>query len=268
MTATLLRGFKRPDDGKSPKLGSVQLIGGDDVSNANVFVSWGEYSYMTEYDGDNRLIMEARLETGRMWTYRGFKLPWVGRPHEPIVLKALPGILDEDQAALTYYVSWNGATEVDSWVFYSGDEEAEMEKLATVKKLGFETAWTTSIIRPFSYVEGVDKNGQVLGRSNTTTTMIAKEWVYAKFEGEEVTFAGLSSSEWKSVAFNPIFVVIGLVIGALIMYGVWGLSIMLKRKPKHAYFRIGQSDESEIGSTELFVQDQHLKEDGERDGKV
>lgn len=268
MTATLLRGFKRPDDGKSPKLGSVQLIGGDDVSNANVFISWGECSYMSEYDGDDRLIMEARLESSRMWTYRGFKLPWVGRPHEPIILKAIPGILDEDQAALTYYVSWNGATEVDSWVFYSGDDEEDMEKLATVKKLGFETAWTTSTIQPFSYVEGIDKDGQVLGRSNTTSTSIAKEWVYAKFEGEEVTFAGLSSSEWKSVAFNPIFVVIGLVVGAGIMYGVWGLTAMLKRKPSHAYLRLGQADDSEMGSTELFAQGERPKEDAGRDGKV
>lgn len=220
---------------------------------------------MSEYDGDDRLIMEARLETGRMWTYRGYKLPWVGKPHEPIVLKALPGILDEDQAALTYYVSWNGATEVDSWVFYSGHDEAEMEKLATVKKLGFETAWTTSTIRPFSYVEGVDKDGEVLGRSNVTSTVIAKEWIYAKFDGEEVTFAGLSSSEWKSVAFNPIFVVIGLVVGALIMYGVWGLATVLKRRPDHAYLRLDQADESEMGSTKLFVQDEQAKEDAGRD---
>lgn len=182
MTASLLRSFERPDGGSTPKLGSVQVIG-DDVMTANVFINWGQRAFVTEYDGQGRLVLEAKLPSDRMWTYRAYKLPWVGRPTEPIALKGLPSVYGEGIPAVTYYVSWNGATEVTSWSFYSGGTpDGPFEKLATVAKFSFETSWTTSTIQPYTYVEGIASDGEVLGVSNVTALMVSKQWQFTAAE--------------------------------------------------------------------------------------
>lgn len=152
---------------------------GDDVMTANVFINWGQSAFVSEYDGQGRMVLEAKLPSDRMWTYRAYKLPWVGRPSEPIALKGLPTVYGEGKPAVTYYVSWNGATEVTSWSFYSGGTpDGPFEKLATVAKFGFETSWTTSTIQPYTYVEGIDKDGEVLGVSNVTALMVSKQWQF------------------------------------------------------------------------------------------
>jgi len=68
MTAKILRRFDRPDEGRSPKLGSVQMIG-DDVNNANIFIDWAIQGYVSEYDGQGRLVLEAKFQTERMSSY-------------------------------------------------------------------------------------------------------------------------------------------------------------------------------------------------------
>lgn len=178
MTASLLRGFQRPDKGKTTKLGSVQLLGSD-PEKSNVLVDWAQGSFISEYDGNGQLIMEAKGVSDRMWTYRAYKLPWIGNPsRDELVLKSMPTLFDQSRAACTHYVSWNGATEVDAWSFYSSESrEGPYEKLVTIPKVGFETSWTTSTIKPFSYVEGINKDGSVLGKSNVTALMLSRQWM-------------------------------------------------------------------------------------------
>lgn len=170
MTAKLLRVIDHPEAGRSPKLGSVQIIG-DNVETGNVFVDWAMQGYISEHDAQNRVVLEAKFLSDRMRTYRAFKYPWVGKPSEPPVLKVLPiGYADFDEAGSAFYVSWNGATEVASWAFYGGAvETGEFNLLARVKKRGFETSWATSGVVKYAYAEAIDINGQSLGKSATTT---------------------------------------------------------------------------------------------------
>lgn len=269
MTASLLRGFRRPDGGMTSKLGSVQVLG-DDASTSNVFINWAQSSYISEYDGENRMVLEAKLHSPRMWTYRAYKLPWVGLPTEPIALKGIPTMYGQGRPAVTYYVSWNGATEVKTWSFYCGDSpDGPFEKLMTVPKVGFETSWTTSKIRPYGYAEAVDGNGKVLGKSEVSTLTIGKAWLYANeastpgseakavadaFE-EDMSEADEADEEYET--FNPISTVVYLIIDGLALYALYALlkslipGLMKKRK---GYLRVGSGDdESILGSTELSM---------------
>lgn len=169
MTAKMLRRFDRPDGGRSPKLGSLQTIG-DKVEFASVFVNWATQGYVSEYDAQNRLVLEAKFQSDRMSSYRAYKYPFVGKPTEPPKVKVLPIRSSKDEIASAFYVSWNGATEVRSWTFYGGDTETgTFNLLAKFKKHGFETSWVMPGLVKYAYVEAMDVNGKVIGKSATTT---------------------------------------------------------------------------------------------------
>lgn len=165
MTAKILRNFERPDGDRTPMGGSVYPLG-DDPATANIFVNWVLPGYVSEYDSNDRLILEARFETDAVKGYRAFKSDFIGRPTEPPAFKVLPVGYGKDEAASAFYVSWNGATEVVDWTFYGADSASgPFYKLETVKKRGFETSWVMPGVVQYAYAEGVDKNGISLGRS-------------------------------------------------------------------------------------------------------
>jgi hypothetical protein len=166
MTARMLRRFDRPDGGQTPALGSVSVLS-DDVETANIFIDWAFDGYISEYDGQGRLILEARFLSDRKKSYRAYKLPFKGEPVEPPILKVLPIGYSDDEAASAFYVSWNGATEVASWAFYGGDTKAikSFKPLAMVKRRGFETSWVTPGVVKYAYAEAFNSDGVSIGMS-------------------------------------------------------------------------------------------------------
>jgi hypothetical protein len=166
MTAKMLRRFNRPDRGQTPALGSVNVLG-DDVLTSNIFIDWAFDGYISEYDGQGKLILEARFLSDRKKSYRAYKLPFKGEPIEPPVLKVIPIGYSDDEAASAFYVSWNGATEVASWAFYGGDtdDRQSFKPLAMVKRRGFETSWVTPGIIKYAYAEAFDSSGSSIGFS-------------------------------------------------------------------------------------------------------
>ena len=167
MTAKMLRRFDRPDGGQTPALGSVSVLG-NDVQNSNIFIDWAFDGYISEYDGQGRLILEARFLSDRKKSYRAYKLPFKGEPIEAPILKILPIGYSDDEAASAFYVSWNGATEVASWTFYGGDTKAIklFKPLATVKRRGFETSWVTPGVVKYAYAEALNSDGVSIGMSD------------------------------------------------------------------------------------------------------
>jgi hypothetical protein len=66
---------------------------------------------------------------------------------------------------MTVYMSWNGATEVESWAVIGGKTiDTVNTNLEVVQKVGFETVASVRYM-PFLMVQGFDKNGVVLGSS-------------------------------------------------------------------------------------------------------
>ncbi len=78
MTAKMLRRFDRPDGLRSPMGGSV-FVQGDDPATSNVLVNWVIPGYFSEYDGQNRLVLEGRFQSEGIKTYRAFKSEFVGK---------------------------------------------------------------------------------------------------------------------------------------------------------------------------------------------
>jgi hypothetical protein len=74
---------------------------------------------------------------------------------------------------MTFYVSWNGATQVKSWRFYGAWNQTDSyDLLAEIAKRGFETTYTHSGFYPWTYAEAIDAEGNVLGSSSDKFTFV------------------------------------------------------------------------------------------------
>ncbi len=100
MKATLVREYTHPDNPFAPYQGNVQVL-----PNGNVFIGWGSAPYLSEYDGDGKLLFDARFPSEGE-SYRAFRSPWKGLPKDRPAAVAEFG--SEDR--VTLYASWNGAT--------------------------------------------------------------------------------------------------------------------------------------------------------------
>jgi len=68
--ATLVKSIKQPEDLLASEEGNAQTTGHGDL-----FVSWGNLSYISEYSPAGRLLFNAQLP-GNDITYRAYRLPW------------------------------------------------------------------------------------------------------------------------------------------------------------------------------------------------
>lgn len=152
MTASFLRRYTHSPPVSSRALGSVQLL-----ENGNVLIGWGVNPYVSEYAAGGAVRLDVAFPHAEE-NYRAFRFPWVGRPAEPPVARAVGGKL---------YVSWNGATEVARWQLESGREPQSLRPDATVRKSGFETVLPLPPGARHVSVVALDANGRPLGRSAT-----------------------------------------------------------------------------------------------------
>ncbi|KIX10254.1 uncharacterized protein Z518_01335 [Rhinocladiella mackenziei CBS 650.93] len=199
-TVTLLHDYVSLQQGRAPSQGSVQFL----REKNHVFVGWGHYPALSEFDADGNLLCEthygaSRLHFfGRVVSYRAFKnSDWVGKPLDPPVAKI------QDQ---TLFVSWNGATEVSAWTLQGAeaqDGENEFIDLDIVDKDEFEESFDLSSLTGYSRfrVAALDKNGQLLGLSPVVTPQREGGWwsfLLVVFLWALVIRAGWSGYKWLS----------------------------------------------------------------------
>jgi hypothetical protein len=155
MSATLIGEYTHPDKILAATQGNVQVL-----PNGNVFVGWGSEPFFSEFSRDGELLFDASFPT-EVESYRAFRFPWKGQPqHQPdLVAESGP------EGDVTLYVSWNGATEVESWEVLAGSGPDDLEPTGTAPRKGFETAITTSTDKPYVAVRAKDRSGKVLGTS-------------------------------------------------------------------------------------------------------
>jgi hypothetical protein len=118
------------------------------LEDGNVFVGHGWIPVMEEYSPAGDILTtiqfgaaEPRPDGGFLsplaptLSYRDFKQSWTGCP------KTKPDVFAESTSDghTTVFVSWNGATDVESWEVYGGASADNLTSLATVRKGGFET---------------------------------------------------------------------------------------------------------------------------------
>ncbi|KAF2166707.1 hypothetical protein M409DRAFT_54501 [Zasmidium cellare ATCC 36951] len=156
-------------------LGCYAMGSYDALPNGNSLVGWDSQAGFTEYGPDGTAVMDAafgRFNTN-VRTYRVFKDTWVGLPNwnPKLALDAVSG---------NVLASWNGATEVVSWVvmvanrretLVSIDSRSGADESATIHaaKKGFETSVAVGgALDKFQYVRAaaLDVAGTVIGATD------------------------------------------------------------------------------------------------------
>ena len=170
MIATVVAEYNHPDGAGNyaPKRGSYQAL-----PNGNVFMGWSSQALQSEHVADGTIVMEARLLPGWLGSYRNYKFPFVGRPLSlPTVYSAAYGNEDKESARTIVHVSWNGATEVATWNFYKTIASDEVRELiGSMHRTGFETMLKCDGYASYIAVEGLDRDGVVLGNSSVFKTV-------------------------------------------------------------------------------------------------
>ena len=85
---------------------------------------------------------------------------WIGRPDDPPDINVVVFGGADESNTVVIYVSWNGATEHQSWKFYTGDT-----LLGTADRTGFETTFTATDVTGNVWAEALDADGKTLGSS-------------------------------------------------------------------------------------------------------
>jgi len=129
-------------------------------------MGYGQLPVIREYDSSGVQIYQAEFgpiyPTGAypVSSYRAYKYAWNATPSIPpkLVAQAANG-------STSFYVSWNGATNIDSWVVSVGDSSDKLSSAFTIPKNGFETKFTFS--GPFKYLSATAISGnRTLASSN------------------------------------------------------------------------------------------------------
>jgi hypothetical protein len=157
MRAFLVRRYTHhPGRIVSPFMGSAQLL-----PNGNMLVGWGGKPWITEFASDGSIRFDAKLPPGGQ-NYRARRLPWVGRPSRPPVL-----VSHRAHGRRTLYASWNGATEVATWVLRAGARRGSLQTVRRTEREGFETAFDAPKGARYAAVVAHDGSGKPLGTSRT-----------------------------------------------------------------------------------------------------
>ena len=153
MSATLVREYTHPKELLSTSQGNAQIL-----PNSNVFVGWGSAPYISEYSKDGELLFDASFR-GSAQSYRAFRLPWSGDPDDDPAVAVERG----SDERVTVYVSWNGATEIDTWQVLAGSDPDRLEPVESAPWRGFETTIVVTTAEPYVAVQARSATGRVLG---------------------------------------------------------------------------------------------------------
>lgn len=162
--ARVIHRYNRPDSRLSRLRGNAQQL-----ANKNMFVSWSDNGYISEFSPEGDNLMEAVLLATGFYNYRAYKFEFVGRPSEPPAIMTSIVPIGNNHLATTIHISWNGATDIDSWNFYAQDGESQLPYLiGNTKKTKFETFHTVRGHFDWISAEALDRNGNALGKSEVS----------------------------------------------------------------------------------------------------
>ena len=147
------------------------------LPNGNYFMGYGDAPIMTEYgplEGDStnsEVLWTARFSGDGVDSYRAYKQAWHATPETKPDLVVLPAVSSYDALASCSqgashrgYVSWNGATDVTSWVVYAGSSNSSLKAVGRAYKMGFETEFPIPQGAKFAQVGAVENNGSSVVR--------------------------------------------------------------------------------------------------------
>ncbi|KAK2037022.1 hypothetical protein LZ31DRAFT_571080 [Colletotrichum somersetense] len=151
-TAHIEKRYSGPDIEYTSKIAGSTLV----LPNGNVLVGFGDAPCFMEYTSDGIPGFKACVRDRTIGTlYRVYKSPWIA-----------------------FHVSWNGATDVESWRVYGAQHpDGPFSQVTQVPKNGFETTITAEHHYVKAYVEAISSNDKVLGKSDVVATFVPSEAV-------------------------------------------------------------------------------------------
>lgn len=178
MIATVIKKWDRPDGLHTSRRGNIQFL-----ENENILVSWSDSGYTSEFSSNGILVQQVRSPYERFAEYRQYKFSWKASLHvsEPIAFASHIYGATKDTATTVLYVSWNGATEVESWNFYSSESSEQVQRpslIAKTARKGFETVAMVPGQHSFTFVEAVSKDGTSLQNSTIQISQLPPSYVY------------------------------------------------------------------------------------------
>lgn len=158
MTATRLQEIRRPDGFTTAFRGNFQML-----PNSNRFIGWSSNGFISEHTPDGRLAFQARFKSRRFVSYRAYKFDWSAVPCEEPAL----AVVAYGEAVTVAYVSWNGATEVDTWRFYATDGSGDFQIACDVRRESFETECAINSPAAEVFAQALSRSGGVLATTST-----------------------------------------------------------------------------------------------------
>ena len=133
MSVSLQQRFYNPNDPiYAMAQGSFQPL-----DQKGILLGHGAVPKIEEFTPDGAISMTVSVGPGNgsaVGSYRAFRSAWVGCPNTmPDVVVAV------ENGELAVYMSWNGATEYDTWKVYAGASNGSLALTDTVPRNGFET---------------------------------------------------------------------------------------------------------------------------------
>ncbi|KAI0104321.1 Arylsulfotransferase-domain-containing protein [Nemania sp. FL0031] len=144
----------------------------------NTLVAWGQNPMYTEYSPDGELVMDVQrgqvlaLDHGivPVIAYRAWKADWVGMPRWP---PSIAAVTTDERTKI--YVSWNGATEVESYVLFTSDDMTALNGNGSISyissRTGFETSFELRENRRYARIAALDRHGAILGYTTVIDTV-------------------------------------------------------------------------------------------------
>jgi Arylsulfotransferase (ASST) len=157
MRVTLEHAYTHPAGLLVDNQGSVQLL-----PDGRVFVGWGAQPYFSEFAGNGELLLDGELPVNDQ-SYRAFTFDWSGHPADNPAVAVRPN----PARGSAVYVSWNGATDVETWTVLAGRSPTALAMAASQPRSGFETMISVNSEGPYFAVTAHDGSGHQLGRSAT-----------------------------------------------------------------------------------------------------
>ncbi|KAJ9315201.1 hypothetical protein DTO271D3_4654 [Paecilomyces variotii] len=136
------------------------------LPGGHTLLGHGQIPKFKEYDANGSCVMTLQFgENNEVSSYRGFRLPWIGKPKMP------PSVWACSSGNSTHiYMSWNGATELTGWNVYGGSNASHLQLVGSVPKKGFET---TIVIGSVRYVQVEGKEGALMSRTSSVVPVNA-----------------------------------------------------------------------------------------------
>ncbi|KAJ5947976.1 hypothetical protein N7466_000991 [Penicillium verhagenii] len=235
MTVAVRAEYWHPLPISSQSQGSMQVL-----ENGHVLLGYGYSAAWTEFGADGEVLCDVHFgpseyfQKGDIISYRTFKQKWVGLP-----LSAPDVALSGTTAAVT----WNGATEVATWVlqgslvnvtdkpafkdedgvlqYSSGHvDDVDFEFISAVPKTGFETRITIPPDTPYRTLRivALDATGTFLRETR------AMEWVPEEMNEEIGVFAGSEEPvkpSWKLHIAPLLMFAMGFMSALAILLCAW-----------------------------------------------